>query len=231
MRQLDRSDQCIILDAYLMMVFIAFLQSAHYRNRRSRRRFVHSHHLETTLQCLVGFEIFLILVKGCRTYGPELSTGQRRLQDVGCIHGSGGSSRTYQSMDLVDEKDHFSLTVNHFLDYSLESFLEFSLILGSCDQGTKIQRVYQSALEVFRNVTVHDLLGDALRYRGLTDSRLTYQNRIVLGPPAEDLKNPSDLFIPADDRIELSLRRPLVEIDGKPAEVFKSVFCHIFRSF
>ena len=53
----------------------------------------------------------------------------------------------------------------------------------------------------------------------------------VHGISAEDLKDSSYLLVSADDRIELSLRRPLVEIDGKPAEVFKSVFCHIFRSF
>ena len=130
-------------------------------------------------------------------------------------------------MDLIDEKDYLSLAVDHLLDHSLESFLEFSLVLGSCNEGSEIKGINLPALEVLRHVSIHDLLCDAFRNRRLSDSRLSYKNRIVLCPSAEDLKDSSYLLVSADDRIELSLCRSLIEIHGKPAEVFESVFRHI----
>ena len=213
-----------------MVVLITLLQTTHYGNGSCRRGLVHHDHLEATLQRLVRLEIFLIFVEGCGTYCPEFPSRQCRLEDIGCIHCTGSPASPDQRMYLIDEKNHLSITVHNFLDHSFETFLELSLILGSSDQGTKVKRIYLSALEIFRHIPVYDLLGDSFRNRSLSDSRLTHQYRIILGSPAENLQYSSYLLISSDDGIQLPLRRSLIEVDGKPAQVFKSVFCHNLSS-
>ena len=88
MRQLHSCNQCIILDTYLMVVLVTFLETAHDGDGSRWGRLVYSHHLETTLKGLVCLKILLIFVKCSRADGPELSTGKRRLEDIGSIHGS-----------------------------------------------------------------------------------------------------------------------------------------------
>jgi hypothetical protein len=39
---------------------------------------------------------------------------------------------------------------------------------------------------------------------GLADAWLSDEDRVVLGPPREDLDNPADLVVPPDHRVELS---------------------------
>ncbi len=46
----------------------------------------------------------------------------------------------------------------------------------------------------------------------LPDARLADQDRVVLGPPAQDLDDATDLRIAADDRVDLSLTRQLDQV-------------------
>ena len=120
-------------------------------------------------------------------------------------------------MDFIYKKYHFTLTVNDFLDHSLETFFKLSLIFCSCNQGSQIKGIYLPSLEIFRHVAVNYLLCDSLRYSGLSDSRFSDQNWIVLCSSAEDLKDPPYFFVPAYHGIQLALCRPLIEIDSEPA--------------
>ena len=85
-------------------------------------------------------------------------------------------------MDFVYEEDNLTFAVNDFLDNALQPLFEFTLILGTRDERTHIQGIYYSVLEVLRHLPVHNLSGNAFGYGGLSDARLTYKDRIVLGP-------------------------------------------------
>ena len=61
----------------------------------------------------------------------------------------------------------------------------------------------------------HDALREALGDGGLADARLADEHGVVLRPPAEDLDDPPDLVVPADDRVELAGPR----LDGEVAAV------------
>ena len=137
--EFDRSNQCVILYADLVVVFITLLQASHYGDGSRRRRLIDHHHLETALQSLVCLEVFLIFIKSGGAYGAELAPCERRLEDVRRIHGTRGASGPYQRMDFINEKNHFSLTFNHFLYNSLEAFLELSLILGASDERSHVK--------------------------------------------------------------------------------------------
>ena len=60
------------------------------------------------------------------------------------------------------------------------------------------------SLSVLGHVAADDPLGEALGDRGLADARLADEDRVVLRPPAQDLDDPPDLLVPADDRVELA---------------------------
>ena len=117
-------------------------------------------------------------------------------------------------MDLIDEEDDLACAVDHFLDYSFQAFLKFSLVLRACDQGSHIQGIYHLALEVLRDVAVDDLAGDSLRNRRLADAWFTNEDRVVLCPPAQYLEDTTDLVIPSDDGIEFSRGRLFIEVHG-----------------
>ena len=225
-RQLHRSYQGIILDTHLMMILIPLLEATHYRNGSRRGRLIHCNHLETALQSLVRLEILLILVQGSRADSPEFSTRERRLKDIGRIHRARRPSSTHQRMDFINEQDDLSVTVHNLLHYTFEPFLEFALIFRTCDERTKVERIYLTVLQILRNISVNNLLSDTLRYSRLSDTWFSHQNRIILCSPAKDLQYSSYLLVPADNRIELSLRCPLIKIDSEPAQIFKLVFCH-----
>ena len=67
--QFDGCNDCVVFDTYVMMVLVTFFQSTKDGNGTQVIRFVHLHDLETTLQCFILFEVFLIFVEGCCSDG------------------------------------------------------------------------------------------------------------------------------------------------------------------
>ena len=63
-----------------------------------------------------------------------------------------------------------------------------------------------------------DALGERLGDGGLADARLTDQGRVVLRLAAEDLDDPLDLLLAADDRVELAGPRQLGQVDAELVE-------------
>ena len=191
-----------------------------------RRRLVHHHFLEAALQGLVLFEVLLIFVQGGGAYGAEFPARERRLQYVGCVHGPGSASGSHEGVDFVYEEDNLALALHHFLDYALEPLLELALVLRTGYERTHVQREDLAVLEVLRHLSVHYLDGDAFADGRLAHARLAYQYRIVLGPAGKDLQDPSDLVVPAYDRIEFPFGGRLVEVDRVFAQEFVFVVCH-----
>ena len=108
-------------------------------------------------------------------------------------------------MQLIDKEDHFSFGVFDLADHRLESLLELATEFGTGDQAAHVQGDHTTVLERLRNIPLHDPLRKSFGNRRLADPRLADQYRVVLGPTREDLDHPSDLIVPADDRIEFVL--------------------------
>ena len=66
----------------------------------------------------------------------------------------------------------------------------------------KIERDDAAAVELCGNGVIDDRLGDAVDDRGLSDTGLADQYRVVLGAPTEDLDGLLDLVGPTDHRVE-----------------------------
>ena len=117
-------------------------------------------------------------------------------------------------MDLVDEEDDLPVAVHDFLDDALEPLLELALVLGACDQRAHVQGEDLAALQILGHLPVHDLGGDPFRDGGLADTGFADQDRVVLSPSTQDLQHATDFLVAADDRVELSFGRGLIEVHG-----------------
>ena len=108
-----------------------------------------------------------------------------------------------------------------FRNNGLQALLEIAPVAGTGQQGAHIERVDRRRLEHVGNVALDDLARQAFRDRGFADTGLADVKRVVLRPAAEDLHGALDFRHPADERIDFSGPRLLVEIDR---ELFEGAF-------
>jgi len=225
--QLHSCDDGFVLDTYLMVVFVTFLQPAEDRDGAGGIRFIHHHGLETAFQCLVLFEILLVFVQGSGTDAAEFTTGQGRLQDIGGIHRTFALAGTNEGMDFVDEENDVAFRLGHFVDDRFQSFLEFPLVLRACYQCTHVEREELLVLQIFRHITTEDSLGKTFYDSRLTRTRFTYQDRVVLGASAQDLEYPTDFLVTTDDRVKFARTGCFYQVDGVFAQRLVGVLARL----
>src|SRR5476651_803874 len=96
-----------------------------------------------------------------------------------------------------------------FLEHLLEPLLEIAAIARACQQGAHVEREHGRRRQYFRHFAVDDALGKPLRDRGLADTGLADEQRIILLPAAQYLDGAADLGIAPDHRIDLTVARLL----------------------
>ena len=213
-RQLDGSDDRLVLDAHLVVVFVTLLQPAQDRHGVVGGRFVDHHLLETAFERLVLLEVFLELVERRGADRAQLAAREGRFEDVGRIHRPRRLAGAYERVYLVDEEQDFAFRGDHLLHDGFQTLFEFALILRAGDQRTHVEREDHLRFQVLRHVAVDDPVGDALGDRRFADARLAHENRVVLGAARENLQYAPDLLVAADHRIEFARTRLFVEVDG-----------------
>ena len=168
-------------------------------------RLIDRYRLETPLECRILFDMLPVLVEGRRTDDLELPTGQGRLQDIGRIEGTLGTTGTDDGMQLIDKEQNLSVLYG-FSDDALDTLLELTAVLRACNHAGDIERHNTLLEDGVRNIAGDDTLGQSLYHCGLADTRLTDEAWIVLRTSGQDLHDTHDFTLPADDRIELSFR-------------------------
>jgi len=158
--------------------------------------------------------MFPVFIEGGGADAAQLPPGQGRLEHVRGIHGTFGGPGTHNGVYFIDEEDDFPFRVDYLLENGLETFLEFAPIFGPGDQGAYIEADDPFIFQIFGYVPVDDPLGQPLDDSRFSHSGLTDQNGVVLGPPGEDLHDPPDFLVPADDGIEATFPRYFIEIFG-----------------
>ena len=66
-----------------------------------------------------------------------------------------------------------------------------------------------------RNVSIDDFLGQAFHNGSFSDPRFTDQNRIVFGSTVENFDDTDNLFITADDRVNIPFAGNFCDIDAE----------------
>ena len=168
--------------------------------------------MEAALQRGVLLDVLAILVERRRADGPQLAAGQHRLEHVRGVHRALGRARADDRVQLIDEEDDLAGGVGDFLEHRLQPLLELAPEFRAGDQRAHVERDDSLVLEILRHVAAHDALRQTFDDRRLADTGLADQHRVVLGPAREHLHDPPDLFVAADDRVELALLRQLGQV-------------------
>mmetsp|Transcript_21366 Transcript_21366/g.52964 ORF Transcript_21366/g.52964 Transcript_21366/m.52964 type:complete len:383 (-) Transcript_21366:481-1629(-) len=196
-----------------MMGLVTGLEPTENTDRIFRRRLIDCDLLETTFQGLVLFNVLTVFVDGCGTNASELSTGESWLEQVGSIHRSRGGTCPNNGVHFINEKDNFTFTLLDFLQDRLETFLELTTHTCSSYQCRQVQSDQFASLQSVRHVTGNHTLGDTLGNCGLTNTRVSDQDGIVLGTTTQNLNGTTDFVVTTDNGIELSLFGLFGEID------------------
>ena len=123
----------------MVMVFIVSLDVMQYLQGFFLGGGLHLYFLETTLQGTILLDGVAILIQRRGSYALYGTPGQGRLQDVGSIHGTGGSPGTYHGVYLINEDDDVGVLLQ-LLDEHLHAFLKLSAVLGTCHHTRHVER-------------------------------------------------------------------------------------------
>ena len=195
-----------------MVLLVALADAEQDVDRLLERRLLDHDRLEAALERGVPLDVLAVLVERRRADALELAARERRLEDVGGIDGALGRARTDERVQLVDEQDRV-VGVAQLLDDLLEPLLELAAVLGAGHQRADVEGQDALVEERLGDVAGDDPMGEALGDGGLADAGLADQGRVVLRPSREDLDDPLDLLLAADDGIELSCARGIGEVD------------------
>ena len=168
------------------------------------RGLVYDDRLETALECRVLLDVFVLVERGGADT-MQLSARQERLEQVARVHRAFGRTSAYYGMQLVDEQHDLALCVLNALEHRLESFLEFAAVFRAGNECAHVERHDALALQAFRYVTLYDLLRQSFDDRRLADTWRANQHGVVLGAARENLDDPPNLLVPANDRVELAI--------------------------
>ena len=186
-----------------MEYLISFLQATENGNGIFHCRLIYHNRLETTGKCSILLNVLSVLIQSCCTDTVQLTSGKHRLQHVSCVHGAVCLTCTHDQMKLIDKQNDLPFALLHFLKYCFQTFLKLATILGTCNQRTHIQGKNLLILKAFRYISCHNTLCQSLNGSCLTDTRLTDQNRIVLGLTGKNTDHIPDLTVTSNDRIQL----------------------------
>ena len=196
------------------MHFILFLQAAENGNRVFDIGLADENNLEAAFEGRVFLDVLAILIERGGADGAQFPASQRRLEHVGGVDGAFGCSRTHQGMKFVDEKNNLSLRVFNFLQDSLQAVFKLATIFRPCQHGAKIERDQAFVLQHLRHVAGNDALRQAFDDSGLSHAGFTDEHGIIFRAAGENLNHSPNLFIAADDRVELAAAGLLGQIAG-----------------
>ena len=203
-----RGDERRVLDADAVVDLVALLQAAQDRDRVLDRRLRDEHRLEAPLERRVLLDALPVLVERRRADAAQLAARERRLQHVRRVHRAFGGAGADDRVQLVDEQDDLPVRRLDLLEHGLQAILELAAVLRARDERPQVERDESLVLQRLRHVAADDALRDALDDRRLADARLADEHRVVLRAAREHLHHAADLFVAADDRVDLALAAP-----------------------
>ena len=187
-----------------MVDLIALLQPSQYGDSVLDRRLADINGLETPFQGGVFLDVLAVLVERGGADHPQLAPGQHGLYHVAGVHGPLGRAGADDGVQLVDKSDDLAARIDDLLEHRLQAFLELAPVLGPGNHGTEVQGQEPLTSQAFRHIALDDATSEALDDGRLAHTGLADKDRVVLGPPRQDLDHPADFLVPADDRVELA---------------------------
>ena len=120
-------------------------------------------------------------------------------------------------MDLVHEQHGVGQAFD-LLEHGFDAVLEITAEAGAGDQRAHVERVDHDVGKRRRDVLGHDLRGQAFDDRGLADAGVAHEHGVVLAATAQHLDRAPQLFLAADQRLDVAGLGLLVQVDRELGE-------------
>jgi len=183
---------------------VLLLQTAQDRDGVFHRRLGDEDRLEAPRQRRILLDVLAVFIeRGCAD-AVQFAARQSRLQQVAGIHRAFGLAGADDGVQLVDEQNDVAALGLHLGQNGFQTLLELATVLRAGNQRTHVEREKLLVFEAFGHVALDDAQRQSFGNRRFADAGLTDQNRIVLRAPRQHLDCTADLFIAADDGIELA---------------------------
>ena len=209
-----RVDDGFVHDPDLVMLLQGRDQPADHFNGRLLHRLFHLHDLESAGERGVALKVLLVFRPGGRGDGPELATGEGRLEEVGGIVLARLSSRADHRMGLVDEENYRGGGGFDLLDHRLEPVFKLPFDTGTCLQEPEVQCADGDVRQRRRDVAGRDPQGKPFDDCRFAHASFAREDRVVLPPPGEDVDDLADLGVAAEDRVDIAGAGAGGEVDG-----------------
>ena len=204
----------VVTDDQVVVLFVAGLQATKDVGGGGHIRLLHVDRLEASFEGGITFDARSELVEGCGADGAQFASRKGWLEHVGRVHRAFATAGTDDHVELVNEEDHFAVALADLAQDRLDAFLELPAELRPSKQSREVKRQNLFVLQRLGNITAGDALGEALDDGGLADTRFPDQDRIVLGPPREDLHGAENLIVAPDHRIEFPILSHAGQVNG-----------------
>ena len=203
-RQVDRGLQRLVGVGHAVVRFVLGLEAVQDLDRLADRRLDDVDLLEAPRQRAILLEDAAVFLERGRTDAAQFARRQRRLDQVGRIHGAAaGGAGADDGVDLVDEQ-HRAGDLLHRGQHRLQALLEVAAVLGAGDQRAKVERVDHRVGQHVGHVAIDDALGQAFGERGLAHAGFADVERVVLAAAAQHLDGAFDFVGAADQRVDLA---------------------------
>ena len=200
------------------MLLVVGFKAAKDLDRVLQRRLVHVDLLEAPHQGTVLLEVVPVFLVRRAAHAAQAARGKGRLQQVGRIHRTAARrARADNGVDFVDEQDAARVRFK-LCHHRLEALLEVAAIARAGQQRAHVEREDRGLCKDLRHVALDDALGQAFRDGRFADTGIADIERVVLGPPAQDLNRALDLGVAPDQRVDLAGTSLFVEVDAVVAQ-------------
>ncbi len=216
------SGERLVGDLAAVVRLVAVAQAAQDLDRVVGRRLLDADLLEAPLERAVALQVLAVLVERRRADRLQLAARERRLEDRRSVDRAFGCACADEIVELVDEQDDVA-ALGDLLHHLLQALLELTAVLRPGDERREVEAVDLLALQDVGHLVRRDALGEAFDDGGLADAGLADQHRVVLRAAREDLHDPLDLGLTADDGIELALARELREVAAELVEQLRAL--------
>ncbi len=139
-----------------MVIFVFLSDPFQNQNRIIDTWSIHLHALKPTIQSTILLNIFPIFIESGCPDTLKLTSRQRRLKNIGSIHGSFCSACTYNGMKLIDKNDHIPRPLDLVHD-RFDALFELSSVFRARNHQGQVERDDPLVLKNFWNNTASDL--------------------------------------------------------------------------
>ena len=203
--------KCLVTNRNLMIILVSLPQPLqHIQSLRTRRLFNHNR-LEPSLQRSIFLQVFAVFLPCSCTDYLKFSSCQCRFQNIGRIDRTLRATSTDYCMKFINEEENIS-TPHCLTDKSFHSLFKLAAVFGAGYHSGKVYCNDLFAKHRLRHTSLFNSRRKPFRNRCLTHSRLTYQARIILRSPAQNLNHTTDFLFPVKDRINLPILCHLIQI-------------------